>query len=163
MKLSFRNFLSRTYGLRKAPLTYVVRENGEVPNENDDPLQQGKSYGSSGSVLDELIKRLTHNHPLFKSDNAAVYSMLEEASRGTIYATTIKTFSRSKNGRQAWQAMVSSHAGTDKWEGMFKERSKFLMNTKWNGRNYSLDKFTGVHRSSYVQLQEAAKHVDTPL
>ena len=33
------------------------------------------------------------------------------------------------------------------------------MNTKWNGRNYSLDKFVGLHRSSFVQLEEAAEHV----
>ena len=59
--------------------------------------------------------------------------------------------------------MVSSHAGTDKWENLFEERSKFLMNTKWNGRNYSLDRFTGVYCSSFIQLQEAAAQVAMPL
>ena len=160
---SFRDCLYRTYGLRKTPLLYVVRDQADVPDEEEDPLLAGKAYGASNSVLDELIKRLNHDDPLYKSDNAMVYSMLEEATRGTIYATTIKPFSRSKDGRSAWQAMVSSHAGTDKWEHLFKERSKFLMNTKWNGRNYSLERFTGVHRSSFVQLQEAAAQVVTPL
>ena len=37
------------------------------------------------------------------------------------------------------------------------------MNTKWNGRNYSLEKFTGMHRSSFVQLEEAAMHVNFQL
>ena len=37
------------------------------------------------------------------------------------------------------------------------------MKTKQNGRNYSLDKFIIVHCSSFVQLQEAAQQVSTPL
>ena len=131
---SFKDCLFRTYGIRKTPLLYVVREDDEVPDEGDDPLTAGKAYGESGSVLDELIKRLDHDDPLFKSDNAAVYGMLEKATRGTVYASTIKPFSRTKDGRSAWLAMVSSHAGTDKWEQLFKERSKFLMNIKWNGQ-----------------------------
>ena len=37
------------------------------------------------------------------------------------------------------------------------------MNTKWNGRQYSLEKFTGLHRSSYVMLEEASIHVNFQL
>ena len=59
--------------------------------------------------------------------------------------------------------MVSSHAGDDKWEQLYKDRSKFLMNTKWNGKNFSLEKFTGMHRSSFVQLEEASDHVNFQL
>jgi hypothetical protein len=160
---SFKDCLFNTYGIRKAPLLYIIRDKSETPTEADDPLTPGFAYGLSGSVLNELIKRLDHSDPLYKSDNATVYSMLEEATRGTVYASTIKPFSRKKNGRGAWLSMISSHAGTEKWEQLFKDRSKFLMNTKWNGRNYSLEKFTGIHRSSYVQLQEAASHVESAL
>lgn len=160
---SFKDCLFRTYGIRKTPLLYVVRENPAIPDEAADPLLQGKAYGQSGSVLDELIARLDHNDPLFKSDNSSVYSMLEEATRGTVYASTVKPYSRRKDGRSAWLSMVSSHAGNDKWEQLQDARSKFLMNTKWNGKNYSLEKFTGMHRSSYVQLQEAATHVNFQL
>ena len=161
---SFKDTLYRTYGIRKTPLSYVIRDTVEVLPEAEDPLEAGRSYGDkSGSVLDELIARLAHNDPLYKADNATVYSMLEEATRGTVYASTVKPFTRRKDGRSAWMSMLSSHAGVDKWEQLFKERSKFLMNTKWNGRNYSLEKFTGMHRSSFVQLQEASSHVNSQL
>ena len=164
---SFKDCLFHTYGVRGCPLSYVTRENAQVPTETDDPLVLNTSvnphvllpYGSSGSVLDEMIKRLTHNHPLFKTDNNTVFSMLEEATRGTVFATTVKSFARTKDGRAAWLAMLSSHCGKDKWESLQKERMDFLMNTKWNGRVYSLDKFCGAHRSAYVQLQEASSHV----
>ena len=156
---SFKDCLYRTYGVRNAPLMYVIRENEAVTPEVDDSLIAGQAYGASGSLVDELINRLTHQDPLFKSDNAMVYSLLEEATRGGIYAPTIKPYARTKNGRDAWLSMVSSHAGEDKWEQLQKDKHRFLMNTKWNGRNYSLEKFTGLHRSSFIQLQEAAAHV----
>ena len=75
------------------PLTYVIREKVDVdpeappagaaadPNITYDPLEPGKPYGSSGSVLEYLIKRSSHSHPLFKSDNSSVYSLIEQAAR----------------------------------------------------------------------------------
>ena len=160
---SFKDCLYRTYGVRNCPILYIIRENADTPPEIDDPLDPGSAFGQSGSILDELIARTVHDDPLFKSDNATVYSLLEEATRGTIYASTIKPYARRKNGRQAWLSMVSSHAGQDKWEQLQKDKIKFLMNTTWNGRTYSLEKFTGLHRSSFVQLEEAASHVNFQL
>jgi hypothetical protein len=156
---SFKDCLFRTYGVRNCPILYVIRENADTPPEVNDPLVLGCAYGRSGSILDELISRLVHTDPLFKSDNASVYSLLEEATRGTIYASTIKPYATRKNGRQAWLSMISSHAGNDKWEQLQKDKIHFMMNTKWNGRSFSLEKFTGLHRSSFVQLEEAATHV----
>lgn len=34
-------------------------------------------------------------------------------------------------------------------EQLQKDRPMFLMNTKWNGQNYSLKRFSGIHRSFY--------------
>ena len=156
---SFKDCLYRTYGVRSCPISYVIRENPQVEAEILDPLVPGQAFGRSGSVTEELIQRLNHNGPLFRSDNALVYSLLDEATRNTIYAPTIKPFARTKNGRDAWLAIVSSHAGDDKWDQIRKDKYNFLMNTKWNGRAYSLEKFTGLHRSSFVMLEEASLHV----
>ena len=160
---SFKDCLFRTFGVRDCPLLYVIRQNAAVPAEATDPLLPGSYYGVSGSLVDEMVARLDHTDALFRSDNAAVFSLLEEASRGTVYAPTIKPYSRRKDGRAAWEAMVSSHAGKDKWEQLQKEKLSILMTTKWNGRQYSLEKFTGIHRSAYVQLEEAAIHVNFQL
>ena len=40
---------------------------------------------------------------------------------------------------------------------------KFLINNKWNGRQYGLDKFMNLHRTAYIQLDEAAIHVNFQL
>ena len=160
---SFKNCLHRTFGIRGYPLLYVIREEEAVEPELDDPLVANAYFGKAESILDETVARLSHTDPLFKSDNAKVYSMLEEATRGGIYASTVKPYSRRKDGRAAWKAMVSSHAGKDKWEQLQKDKMRFLMNTKWNGKTFSLEKFCGIHRTSYVQLEEAAIHVSFQL
>jgi len=142
---SFKDCLSRTFGVRTCPISYVIRPDVNVPTEEEEPLDivNGNAFSTaSGSVLEELIKRLSHTHSLFKSDNNLVYSLLDVATRGTIYAPTVKPYARMKDGRSAWYAIVSSHAGDDKWEQIQKDRMRFLMSTKWNGKTYSLEKFT---------------------
>ena len=70
---SFKDCLYRTYGTRKCPLSYVIRENVEVSNEIDAPLMQGGAFSeTAGSVLEEMIARCSHAHPLFRSDNNMV-------------------------------------------------------------------------------------------
>ena len=53
----FMDSMSRTFGI-KCPLAYVLRENIEVPDEEDDPLGQQEYYRLSGSLQGELISRL---------------------------------------------------------------------------------------------------------
>jgi len=47
---------------------------------------------------------------MFRDDNAKVYYLLEEATRSTGYAASIKPFQRLKNGRGAWLALVAQYA-----------------------------------------------------
>ena len=169
---TFMDYCLNTFGVRKAPLAYVIRDKVEVLPEcrlvgddttEIDPLIPDCAFGLGGSVLNDMIARLSHNHPLYKTDNAKVYSALEEATRSTAYSSTVKAFSRRRDGRAAWKAIVSSHAGSDKWEILQKENTKWLLNTKWNGRIYSLEKFCNQHRTKFVNLEEAQNHVDFQL
>ena len=161
-----------TFGVRKTPLAYVIRDIVEILPETRpagdtttevDPLLPDKSFGINGSVLDDLIARLSHVNPLYKTDNAKVYSALEEATRSTAYSSTVKAFSRKRDGRAAWKALVSSHAGNDKWEQLQKENSRWIMNTKWNGRVYTLEKFCNWHGTKHVNLEEVKKYVNLQL
>ena len=106
---SFKHYLYSTFGVRHIPLTYVIRdsvdvtpESGNNPHAVYDPLQAGKAYGNSGSILGDLIVRASHDHPLFKTNNVTVYGAIEEATRGMVYLTTIKPFAQRKDGRGAW-------------------------------------------------------------
>ena len=148
----FQDCLFRTCGIHHCLLIYVVREDDAVPNEADDPLVDGYSYGASGYVLYETIARLDYTDTLYKYDNTMVYAILEEATCGSIYDTEINPYAKRKDGRSAWAYMVSSHDGQEKWKKIQKTKRKLLMNNKWNGHNSSLEKFMGIHCSSFVQL-----------
>ena len=76
----FLDCLSSTYGYQ-SPLRYVLRDNTEVPVEDEDPLLLNTYYGQSGNILKELIERLPHEGPIFNNDNVTFYMMIEQAVR----------------------------------------------------------------------------------
>jgi hypothetical protein len=157
---AFYDFLHRVIGVRTIPLAYVVRQEVEVPFTAPE-LANGQPYAEVyGSVEAELIARASHNHPMFREDNAAVYYLLEEATRSTGYAASIKPFQRQKNGRAAWLAIVGQYAGDDKWRALIKASEEIIHTRRWKGASmFSLEKFIGQHRSAFVSLSQCAEHV----
>jgi hypothetical protein len=154
----FKDCMSRTYGI-KGPLAYVIRETVEVTPEADDPLQADSYYGMSGGLQAELISRLPHGDALYRSDNKSVYLKLEKACRGTSVESTVKTYSRAQNGRDAYFALIDHHAGESKYRSILKKRMNLLQNIKWNGRNYSLEKHVSNHRQAVDDLNDCANHI----
>jgi hypothetical protein len=162
---AFNDFLNRVIGSRYIPLAYVVRSDPVVPNQAP-PLMNNQPFSTvHGSVEAELIARASHDHALFKDDNALVYYYIEEATRTTVYAASIKPFQRTKNGRGAFTAMLSQYAGEDKWRALIKDSEDMMHRQKWKGQqsNFSLEKFIGQHRASFVNLTQCADHVNYQL
>ena len=85
----FEDCVSRTFGLQ-APLSYVLRKDGEVPPEADDPLLDNDYFGQSGGLIQEMTARIPLTGSLYKSDNKTVYLHLAEACRGTSCVSTVK-------------------------------------------------------------------------
>ena len=168
---SMKHFLYSTFGVRKIPLTYIIRDNVDVapeappvgqqpdPDVTYDPLVVGKAYGNSGTVLGDMIARASHSHVLYKTDNAHVYSLIEQAARNSTFLSTIKPFENRKNGRGAWLALVTAHVGDSKWEQILNDNNKWLINAKWNGKKYALETFVAQHRQKFEQMKEAAQNV----
>jgi hypothetical protein len=166
----FLDALENTHGAR-GPLRYVLREDPIVPPEASDPLPvhdplagiQGAYYGSSGSLIGELLARLPHTGPIYKSDNAAVYMKVEEATRGTSCESTIKAFSRRKDGRGAYLALVANHAGDVKYRAISKKRQNLLQNIKWTGMSYPLETHVSNHRQAFDDIRECSLHITVPV
>ena len=96
---AFQDFLSRAIGIRMIPLAYVIQIDSQVPG-NAPPLTVNQPHSTEqGSVEGELVCRTAHTHALYRDDNSVVYYHLEEATRGTSYAASIKPFQRGKDGR----------------------------------------------------------------
>ena len=124
---SFTDYCNNVFGVRKTPLAYVIRKDVDPLPEtrpagnttaNIDPLKPNKSFGNGGSVLNDLVDRLSHDHPLFQTDNAKIFSALETATRSTTYSSTVKTFATKRDRRRAFLALKRNYAGSDKWEAL---------------------------------------------
>lgn len=161
---SFADFLQRVCGVRTIPLSYVIRD--EVAVVMPAPAMAAAEPFSTlhGSVEAELVARALHTHPLYIEDNAKLYHFLEEATRTTSYAASIKPMQRRKDGRAAWFALVSQYAGVDKWQAELLKQDDLIHTRKWKGQsNFSLEKFIGSHRFAYVSMCQCAQHVNFQL
>ena len=155
----FKDVMSRTFGV-KGPLMYVLRDVAAVPDDDDDPLADGAYYGAAaGSLLEELVRRLPHTGPTYRDDNKTVYMAIATAVAGTSVETTIKSFSRAKDGRAAFLALIANHAGDIKYRSIVKSRMNMLTNVKWNGRSYPLETHISNHRSAVDDLRDCSTHV----
>ena len=111
-----------------------------------------------------MIARASHAHVLYRDENSTVYHYLEEATRSTSYAASIKPFQRRKDGRGAWLAILAQYAGRDKWEAEIKKQEQLLHTRIWKGQtNFSLEHFISQHRNAYVSMQACAEHVQYQL
>ena len=110
------------------------------------------------------MARVAHTHALFRDDNSGVYYHLEEATRVTSYAASIKPFQRRKDGRGAWKTLTSQYAGKGKWKAEIKHQEQLLHTRVLNGHsNFSLENFISQQRNAYVSIQASAEHVQYQL
>ena len=83
---------------------------------------------------------------MFGDDSTKVFKFLEEATRGTVVVSTIAPYKRNTDGRGIFFAIVSQHAGVDKWEGVIKTSETFLKSFIYSGNiNYTLEKHYDGH------------------
>ena len=160
---AFMDYLSHAIGVRMIPLAYVIQPKADVPVATP-ALAAGEPYSlEHGSVEQELVARASHTHALFREDNSDVYYKLEEATRGTPYAATIKPFQRAKQGREAWLANTGQYAGKDKYAEI-KQQEQLLHTRVWKGQsNFSLEKFIAQHRNAFFSMQACAEHIQYQL
>jgi hypothetical protein len=86
--------------------------------------------------------------------------MISKAVAGTSIESTIKSFSRQKDGRGAYKALVANHAGDKKYRAIVKARMNLLQNVKWNGRSYPLEQHVSNHRTAVDDLVDCALHIN---
>ena len=80
--------------------------------------------------MGKLIACANHDHTKYQDDNEKLYSYLEEATRTTQYASSIRPFSRRKDGREAYLALKRLYAGKKKWQAVTKKKENVKIETK---------------------------------
>ena len=110
-------------------------------------------------MWEELINRLPHDGPIFRDDNKTVFMMIAKAVAGKSMESTIKIYSRHKDGRASFLALIANHAGDTKYCAIVKARNNLLHNIKWNGKNYPLEQHVSNHRTAIYNLRDSATHI----
>ena len=113
-----------------------------------------------------MVAYLSHDHGLFKLDNAKLYELLEEALRGSAMDPTIQPYKRWKDGRKAWVALNQQHAGKDKWLTELTKEENSLKVRVYTGKvqsRYTLEMHCDGHRSSHLRMKSASEHVSFQL
>ena len=119
---AFQDFLNRVIWARMIPLAHTNQIDPQVTGNAPPLAPNGPHSTQHGSVEGELVARAAHTDALYREDNSVVYYHLEEATRGTLYAAFIKTFSKRKGWKGAWKALSRQNAGKDKWEAKIKHQ-----------------------------------------
>ena len=155
---SFQQYLSDKIGVRNSPLTYLTRQ--QVARPVLLPRVPGEPYSSDyTSIEEELRFCLSHVHNLYRSDNNALYQMIDRATSGHDVYATIAPFRRTQDGRGAIMAIVSQHAGRHIWDKIVKDANAVLQTRTWTGTtSITLLQHISAQRKANIQLIEAAEH-----
>jgi hypothetical protein len=148
---TFQGFLSRTHGETHVPLSYVIREISEPPDEFFDP------HTNYASVEDEMISRAPHTGPIWVADNKKVWELIRAYLHETDFYVFIKSHNRTKNGRAAFVALQATVLGSSRIDNMKTTAERTLRDTYYTGerRRFDLDKFIAVHTEAHNQIQNA--------
>ena len=151
----FSQYLGSVIGVRNAPFTYLIRPDVLpailAPREADQPYSE-----EYDSIEQEMKNRVRHDHTLAKSDNSKLFQMIEKSVQGHDVSATIAPYKRKEDGRGAFLAIKSQHAGKAVWDRVVREANSRLQTQTWSGlTSTTLLQHTALQRRAFIQLTEA--------
>jgi hypothetical protein len=134
-------------GVRRAPLAYCVCAlAARAPVVPALKVGEPHSVEHGGSINGDMIACMSHQHALFKVDNATVFDILNAMLYGTTTHASIAQYHCLCNGRSAYIDVCAQHAGKDVWDKPHKDAEDMLQNRKWNGMaNVTLSQHMAKH------------------
>ena len=138
--------LSVKKGKSGFPLSYVIRENSELPAE--DP-----GFGLP-SLSDEVESRGRHDGYFWRADRRSVWLFLRAKCHGTTSWNTIKRFEGTTDGRGAYLALLGQFMGEDVKQHLLSTAERTLASLRFDNRNrnWTFDKFIGKLRGAFIDL-----------
>jgi hypothetical protein len=152
---SIDSYLRSYLGERKVPLAYVTRQDAVVTPSVDDPP------ANYTTVEEEMIARAPHLDnqgnivATFAADNRKVWDILQGICRDLNGWTWIKSFSRSKNGRDAYWALYNHYLGVSNADNVQSIAENKLQNTFYTGerRRFNFEKYVQIHKDCHTALE----------
>lgn len=154
----FPEHLEKYVGQDGRPLSYVIRNDVVIPDEDDDP-----TYGEPGcayaSFRDEIAARssIAGNH--YSVDNARVLQLLNDAiAAHTHVKAWVKDYQRSHDGRNAWFTFRTHYRGQSELETIQVKAEQRLDNLIYRGEKprYNFELHVSNHRKSHNEILKAS-------
>ena len=151
-------------GVRKIPLSYVIRETADTGNAPL-PAADEPTSGNYNSITEELIHYAPHSGDEYAEDNAKVFQILQDMVAGTSFESSVKSYQRRRDGRAAYFALCQHNLGSSKWDKILEDAETYVSKREWNGKNYrySLKLHINKHREAYNDMVRASQHVQYAL
>ena len=122
----------------------------------------GASYSTSYTYFfDEMISRSTLSGAAYNENNSRVFTLLSEALKKFIHSTILRPFSRKRDKREAFTALIKHNLGSFKWEEEIEKVETVVMINQWNRRSSRLPlrKHITNHRISHNMTIRASYHI----
>ena len=160
---SLEGHLRELRGVRKVPLSYIIRDRVDPGALPAYAATYNLPYGAQySSFQEEMIARTTHDHPTYSTDNEHVYHVIATALADTPYLSSIKRHRNAKDGRGAYLDLVLHHLGSNKWNNIASNSDKRSTTLTWNGRShrYTLSRHINNLRSCHNDLIRCNDHIE---
>jgi len=158
--------LADVIGVRNAPLTYLTRTDAQPPTILAAHIVDQPYSVDYESIEHELKFCVSHNHTLSKSDNSALFQIIDRAVTGHDVPATIAIapFHCTHDGRGAYLAILTQHTGKSVWDRVVRDSMLVLQTRTWSGTtSVMLLQYTSMQCKGFIQLSEAGEHVPTEL
>ena len=142
----FTNSLTRIRGLNHIAFSYIIR--------HDDVGDYQAAYSTTH---EQLIACMTFTNQNTIDDLGTVYSLLEQHLKGSYLEATVERYRNTKNGRDAWKAILAQVETSSYNNRLTIEATKKLSTANYRGElaNFGIDKYYAVHTTCHNLLKEA--------
>jgi hypothetical protein len=149
----FITYLGRVKGAANIPLTYLVREKGEVTQEIRDAEYE--------TMDDRLIATTVHSGPHFAIDNKTLYDELKPLVMDGPGWSFIKQFDKAKDGRKAFLALKSQAEGQAAKLNRKTKAYAQIEQSVYRGprRGFTFDSYVSLHQEAHNELLDLGEPV----
>jgi hypothetical protein len=135
--------------MAKAPLTYIVSSEVNVPAHASDPSNEYTT------VQEEMVARMPHTHTAFREDNIAVWDIIRDSIHDTEAFSWVKRCERRRDGRAAYLALTLHYLGDAKNELLRNAADNTLLTTFYGGEKnrFNWTGYVSVHKECHDDLE----------
>ena len=161
----FRDYLHEHLGaISKRPLSYVIRENVQPPNNPDPGFGEPNTKYHTRYLEIEQRAPIEVNgtlDPAYIQDNVTVWKLLWRIVKDTQYVTYVKPYVNKQDGREAFKMLYTTLLGPQAVNNHASQAENRLAAMTLEGtrkKNWGFDKYVIGHKEQHLILDKLKKH-----